>query len=273
MSMTGFFDVHTHLHDSRIIENVPDIVLQAQDAGVKTIATCATMEENFGITVQLSEKFSCVVACLGIHPWFLDTLSRDWARNLAQWLEKIPTAGVGETGLDFMDKGADRDLQLDVFKAHLALACDLNRPINIHVRKAWDSILKILKHHGPLAAGGVIHSYSGSGDLIPVFEKFNLHISFSGSVTRPNARKVIQALKAVSPDRIVFETDTPDIVPQFILDAHPGEVPFNQPANVPEIVRVAAERRGMDFQILARHGYQNSMALFGSVLNQKEDVR
>lgn len=270
--MTGFIDVHTHLHDPRIIDNVPDIVLRAQDAGVEKIATCATMEENFGITAQLSEKFSCVVPCLGIHPWFLDTLRPDWARNLGQWLEKIP-AGVGETGLDFMDKSADRDLQVHVFKTHLALACDLNRPINIHVRKAWDAIVKILKHHGPVTAGGVIHSYSGSADLVPVLEKFNLHVSFSGSVTRPNAKKVVQALGAVSLDRIVFETDTPDIVPQFILDAHPGEAPLNEPANVPKIVRVAAERRGMAFETLARHGYENSLNLFGPVLNPKEKIR
>ena len=133
--------------------------------------------------------------------------------------------------------------------------------------------MKILKHHGPLAAGGVIHSYSGSADLVPVLEKFNLHISFSGSVTRPNAKKVGQALKVVSLDRIVFETDAPDIVPQFILDAHPGEVPLNEPANVPEIVRVAAERRGMTFETLAQHGYENSLDLFGPVLSQKENPR
>ncbi|MCW8800204.1 MAG: TatD family hydrolase, partial [Desulfobacter sp.] len=96
---------------------------------------------------------------------------------------------------------------------------------------------------------------------------------FSGSVTRPNAKKVGQALKVVSLDRIVFETDAPDIVPQFILDAHPGEVPLNEPANVPEIVRVAAERRGMTFETLARHGYENSLDLFGPVLSQKENPR
>ena len=228
MSMAGFVDVHTHLHDSRIIDRAQDLVVQARDAGVEKIVTCATMEENFDATARLSQWFPGVLPCFGIHPWFLDSLSHNWAQNLGQWLEKIP-AGAGETGLDFMIKGADRDLQLDVFKTHLALACDLNRPINIHIRKAWDAILKILKHHGPLATGGVIHSYSGSADMVPVLEKYNLHISFSGSVTRPNNKKVVQALGAVSLDRIVFETDTPDIVPQFVLDAHPGDAPLNQP--------------------------------------------
>ncbi|MCG8553218.1 MAG: TatD family hydrolase, partial [Desulfobacterales bacterium] len=59
--MAGFIDVHTHLHDQRIIKNTPDIVLRARDAGVETIATCATMEENFELTAQLSEKFACVL--------------------------------------------------------------------------------------------------------------------------------------------------------------------------------------------------------------------
>jgi len=263
--MPGFIDVHTHLHDPRIIEHASDLVLQARAAGVERMVTCATMQDNFKATAGLAQRFPCVTPCLGIHPWFLDSLSPDWARDLGQWLEKIP-AGVGETGLDFMDKGADRDLQIQVFKTHLELACDLNRPVNIHIRKAWDPMLKILKHHGPLAPGGVIHSYSGSPDLVPLLETFNLHISFSGSLTRPNARKVIRALGVVSLDRVVFETDTPDIVPQFVLDARPGASPLNQPANVPGIVRVAAGQRGIAFDTLARHGYENSLALLGPVL-------
>ena len=263
--MTGFMDVHTHLHDSRIIHDVPDIVQRAQNAGVEKIVTCATMEENFKATAELSQTFSGVLPCFGIHPWFLDTLSPDWELNLSQWLLKMPS-GIGETGLDFMDKDVDRDLQRQVFKAHLALACDLERPVNIHVRKAWDAVIKMLTHFGPLPSAGVIHSYSGSADLVPILEKFNLYISFSGSVTRPNAKKAAKALGTVSMDRIVFETDTPDIVPWFILKNASGTTPLNQPANVPGIVRAAAGILKKDFQDLASCGYANSLNLFAPVL-------
>ena len=165
-----------------------------------------------------------------------------------------------------MDKEANRERQLQVFKTHLSLACDLKRPINIHVRKAWDAVLKMLKHFGPLPSPGVIHSYSGSADLIPILEKLNLYISFSGSVTRPNAKKAAKALGAVSMDRIVFETDAPDIVPWFIMETASGPTPLNQPANVPGIIRTAAGILKKDFQPLAGCAYENSRNLFALIL-------
>ncbi len=224
------------------------------------MVTCATMEENFAATAQLAGAYDSVLPCFGIHPWFLETLTPNWEENLAFWLEKMPS-GIGETGLDFMIKRADRDLQIQVFKVHLALANTLNRPMNIHIRKAWDPFIHILKKNGPLRAGGLVHSFSGSADLVHVMEKFNLHISFSGAITRPNAKKTVLALNAVSPDRILFETDTPDIFPSC-EDAYGTQTQLNQPANLPCIVKIAAGRRKMGFEELAGWAYTNGLNLF-----------
>ncbi len=261
-----FIDVHTHLHDDRIIGGISGIVDRAEAAGLRQMVTCATMEENFQATFDLAEQYESVLPCFGVHPWFLDSLSRDWERNLGEWLETIPS-GVGETGLDFMARGADRDLQIRVFKAHLAMADDLARPINIHIRKAWDVFIHILKQHGPLRSGGLVHSYSGSADLAGVLERYNLYISFSGSVTRYNAKKTVKALNVVSLDRILFETDTPDIFPTLDDgENHAGRL--NEPGFVPAIVKIAAGRRGIGFEKLAQHGYINGRRLFKPLMER-----
>jgi len=255
-----FMDVHTHLHDQRIIGDIPGIITRAGNAGLRLMVTCATMEENFPATAELAGAYDSVLPFFGIHPWFLETLTPHWENNLAFWLEKMPS-GIGETGLDFMIKGTDRDLQIQVFKIHLALATALNRPMNIHIRKAWDPFIHILKKNGPLRAGGLVHSFSGSADLTRVMERFNLHISFSGSVTRANAKKTVRALNAVSRDRILFETDTPDIFPSF--GEPPGrETQLNQPSNLPGILKIAARHRKMRFEELAGWAYTNGLNLF-----------
>lgn len=261
-----FIDVHTHLHDHRIRSDQTGIISRAQEAGVRYMVTCATMEENFEDTAQLTKENDCVLPCFGVHPWFLDTLSPAWKDNLGAQLSSMPSA-VGETGLDFMVRDADRDLQLEVFKTHLALARDLNRPINIHIRKAWDALVKILKKDGPLGSGGLVHSFSGSADLARVLEKYNLHLSFSGSVTRPNAKKTVLALNAVSRDSILFETDTPDIFPSFEGIKNPSGH-LNEPANLPGIVKIAARRRKIGFEELAGYAYINAFTLFGSMMGQ-----
>jgi TatD DNase family protein len=260
-----FFDAHCHLHDERIYTDLSNIVVRAQKAGVRHMVSCATRTQNFDRTAALACTHGRVIPCFGIHPWFVDTLPENWQQRLETFLT-AHRSGIGETGLDFMDKRADQNLQIRVFSHHLALARELERPINIHIRKAWDTFIHLLKKFGPLKPPGLIHSYSGSADMIPLFERYNLYISFSGAVTRPNAKKVVRALGAVSSQRIVMETDAPDIYPS--LSGPPGNT-LNEPKNLPAIAQIAARRVDMGLEEFATQAYHNSLTLFRPILPQK----
>jgi TatD DNase family protein len=257
-----FVDSHCHLHDNRIISDLSQIVNKAVAAGVDSMVTCATMESNFELTGQISLKFDSIIPCFGIHPWFVKSASENYQQNLENYIVKY-NAGIGETGIDFVDKATDRDLQVKIFKTHLILAKELEIPINIHVRKAWDTFIHIIKKVGRLKAGGLIHSYSGSADMIPLFEKFGYFISFSGSVTNPSAKKVVAALRKVSKERVVLETDTPDIYP-YLTKARIKSL--NGPENLPEISSIAAKRIGMDVEVFSENAYNNSLRLFKKIL-------
>jgi TatD DNase family protein len=261
-----FIDSHCHLHDSRIISDIPLLEDRARAANIKYMVSCATMEDNFELTAQLSRNFSSIIPCFGIHPWFIDSISEQWKSKLAHYLMAFPS-GIGETGLDFTDKTCDQDKQIKVFEHHLTLANQLERPINIHIRKAWDTFIHILKKMGKLKVPGMIHSYSGSADMIPLFEKYGLYISFSGSVTNPGAKKVVKALNKVSKSRFVMETDTPDIYP--CLPETGSTSRLNEPANLPAIARIASNRVGMKFEKFSRHAFNNSLNLFKPILQKK----
>lgn len=257
-----YADSHCHLHDERVIDDIEGIACRAATAGVDIMASCATAEDNFQTTLSLSKNKKSIIPFLGVHPWFINSRSNQWKSNLENLLEKN-LAGVGETGLDFTDKTWDREDQMAVFETHLKLAVNFKRPINIHIRKAWDAFIYLLKKTGPLPVPGLVHSYSGSGQMVNVLEKYNLYISFSGSVTRPNARKVVEALNEVSLDRMVLETDAPDIMPtsDHLVNNH-----LNEPANLPLIAEIAAKRRGMAVEDFVSQVYENAQQLFASVL-------
>ena len=257
-----YVDAHCHLHDHRIIGDIPGIVQRAEAAGVTRMVTCATMEENFETTATLASQYPAIDPCYGIHPWFLDSLSPGWQQVLGDRVA-AEVCGIGETGLDFMDKQANRERQLKVFFFHLALAQDLERPINIHIRKAWDAFIRLLKKTGPLKTPGLVHSFSGSADMVKLLMRYNLYISFSGSVTRPGAKKVVKALKAVSRNRILLETDTPDIYPS-VPDPDPHGL--NEPKNLPAIARIAAVRAGVPVPDFVHRAYANAREMFASVI-------
>lgn len=257
-----YIDSHCHLHDSRIISDITGILERAGENGITHMVTCATMEENFELTADLSKRFKSIIPCFGIHPWFLKSMSDNWKNNLAVCLEGMPS-GVGETGLDFTDKTWDRDRQKEVFLYHLEIARDLKRPVNIHIRKAWEALVKILKRFGKLDPPCLIHSYSGSAEMIPILEKFGLFISFSGSVTNPNSKKVVKSLEKVSKNRFVLETDSPDIYPYI---ASPDPSGLNEPKHLPEIADIASSRIDEEVTVFTDFAYHNSMKLFGPLI-------
>lgn len=238
------------------------------------MVSCATAEDNFELTARIAdqskpdsldikyEEMSVILPCFGIHPWFVDSVSPQWEENLEAFLLSCPS-GVGETGLDFVDKTADREKQLQIFEHHLILARELERPVNIHIRKAWDAFIHILKRIGPLKTPGLIHSYSGSADMVPLLEKYGLFLSFSGAVTNPGAVKAVAALNSVSKDCYVLETDSPDIQPYFSGKRISG---LNEPAYLPAISDIAASRIKADPVDFAQKAYENSITLFKPLL-------
>ena len=99
--------------------------------------------------------------------------------------------------------------------------------------------------------------------MIPLFERHGLFISFSGAVTTPGNKKAARALQAVSLDRILIETDSPDILPRI---PSLWESSANKPENLFYIARSAAATLGISTERLARLTYGNAKKLFDPVL-------
>jgi len=203
----------------------------------------------------------------GLHPWYVSRRCRDWKHKLTALLNLLPGAGIGEIGLDFTLDSESISDQKSVFTEQIMLAKDMKRPASIHCQKAWQPLLEIITDAGPLPAGFLIHSYSGSAELINQISGLDGFFSFSGSITYPNNRRGISALASAPPDRILAETDSPDIMPSSHTAAtpQPDSVPpgINEPANLPTIVRKIASVRGITEEKAAGMIFSNACRFFG----------
>jgi len=253
--MNLLFDAHCHLQDKRIFADSAAIIARARARGLGAMMCCGSAENDWdSVKILMAERG--VFASFGLHPWHVAERTEWWLDKLEELLVALPGAGVGEIGLDHaMDKSTHK-VQEDILLYQLRLAAKLNRPVSIHCRRAFDRLRAILEKEGGIIQGGVLHSFSSSGELVPIFEKLGLYISFSGSITHPENRRGIEAIAAVSKNRLLIETDCPDVLPG---EALPGP---NEPANLIYTLNKTAQILGMSTDEMAGITWENACKVF-----------
>ena len=251
------FDSHNHVQDERLLPDIGNVMRRASEAGVVAMGVKGCCEADWPRVVALMDSYAGICPSFGLHPWFIKERSSDWLAALKSLLREYPQAGVGEIGIDHAIEGRDDEDQEAVFLLQLELAGKLGRPVSIHCRRAWGRLIELLDGFGGLPHGMLIHCFGGSAEVAKELVKRGGYISFSGSITRPNNRKAEAAINAVPEDRILIETDAPDILPAGAAGI------LNEPANVRLVLAKAAGLRGMPQAELAELTFANAQRFFG----------
>ncbi len=260
-----FFDAHCHLQDERLLPILDAVMERARQAGVTDMMCCGCEERDWPLVGNLARRFPQVRASFGLHPWHVSTRGPDWMETLRRFLSDVPSA-IGEIGLDHTLDRTRFEEQETVLIAQLQLARELHRPVSIHCRQAWGRLLELLDHHGWPENGLMFHSFSGPKELVPSLTRHGAYCSFSGSITHPRNIRGRKALAAVPLDRLLIETDAPDLLPSLPPEAlAPGvnrDLPVNEPAYLPLILGVAAEIRTTLPETLAEATRANALSLW-----------
>lgn len=251
-------DAHCHLDDEHFAPDLDAVLARAQSANVRALVTAGADVASSRAAVALAERYANVYAVVGIHPHHAETFSTaTWAaiRELATHPRVV---GIGEIGLDFhYADGAPRALQEHVFRAHLDLAAELDKPVVIHHRDAHDAVMRLLREHAARAtrARGLLHSFSGEVPMAQEAIALGYVLSFSGTVTFKNAPRVRAVATAVPLEHIVLETDAPYLAP--------WRGRRNEPAYIVPIATKIAELKQSTLETIAHATTQNCQALFG----------
>jgi TatD DNase family protein len=193
-----WFDTHCHLDMGSLGARAAEVVEAARSEGVEHVLAVAYDRASLAVVPRLS-RLPGVVVALGQHPWVAnEELTRD---ELAALLEASGAVAIGEIGLDFRSTDAPpRERQIGQLRWQLELAVDLDLPVSLHVRGAFDEMLALLGHFCPRLRGAV-HAFSRGPELAQRFVALGLHIAFGGAVTQENARAAHAAARAVPLDR------------------------------------------------------------------------
>jgi TatD DNase family protein len=157
--------------------------------------------------------------------------------------------------------------QARVFVPQLALATEFERPVTIHCLRAWGALSEILRSEPVPARGFLIHAYSGAVEMVAGFARIGAYFSFSPYFLHPRKAAERETFRRVPLERLLVETDAPDMRPPDEQNAHPlrdsrGE-PINHPANRATAYQVLADLRGIPLDELAGYVQENYRRLFG----------
>ena len=245
-----FFDAHCHLQDARFGAGLEVVLRRAREAGVARMVCCGTRESDWDRVLDLARRHPEVLPMAGLHPWYVADAAPGWLERLEAAFDA--GAGAGECGLDFAEGRPDPELQEAALIAQLELAIRRNLPVSLHCVKAAERLAAILRKVGLPAAGGLVHAFSGTLEAARASQDLGLHLSFGGAVTRPGARRAAAALAWVRGDRLLLETDAPDLAPD-------GVDGLNEPAHLARIAGAAERIRPG----AAAAAWANARRLFG----------
>ncbi len=260
------FDSHIHFQDERIFPQFKRLLEDAFSSNIKGWICCGSSPDDWSSVSSLCAKESAILPAFGLHPWYVDEAGEDWSGKLMGFLDAEPSA-IGEIGLDYALNVRNDQLQEKVFRMQMDIAKKRGLPVSIHCRKAWDIMPAIIEEYACSGFPIILHSFSGPVELIPRLSKAGCYFSFSGSITRSNNKKGNAALLTVPKERLLLETDAPDLPP--VVD-HKVVEP-NIPANLVHVAQTVAEKLKLDSTDLEEIIWNNSMSVFGDLLKKREN--
>ena len=238
--------VDTNVHLELIKSDPVMILARAKAAGVRVHCSETHPEQWTWLS-----GIKGVYKAYGLHPNYCQ--SSLWSDALRRHLIADPLACIGEVGLDFRDHMPPSILQIECLKAQLDLAVELDRAVIVHSVKAHQSVLKCLRQSG--CRRFTVHAFTGSAEIAKNYLDLGGYLSVGGLITRLPAPKVCSVFATLSPDRLLLETDAPDLPPHNIS--------ASEPCHLPLIGQVMAEMLGLSKEVLAEVTRLNAARFFG----------
>ena len=252
-------DAHCHLQleigEARFSPADADAqVRRARAADVEWMVCVGTGLETSRQAVDLAAQYDDVYATVGLHPHDASNLDAEWD-GIAALVGGERVVAIGEAGFDLHYTHSPRAEQEEAFRRHILLAHDVDRPLMIHSREAWDETFRALDDEG-VPARTIFHCFTGGPDEARRALDRGCYLSFSGIVSFKAADDVRAAAALAPADRVLVETDSPYLAPA----PHRGKP--NEPAYLPLVGAALAGARGVDVGEVAELTRANAARVF-----------
>ncbi len=250
-------DTHTHLY----YETDPEALSALMQRSLDNEVTRLFLPNVDTTSIPLVMNFAALYPqncfpMLGLHPC---DVKETYIEELASIYAAIPAQkiyAIGEIGIDLYWDKTTLANQLEAFEIQINWAKDLNLPIVIHCRDAFDEVYAVLLKHRDEKLRGIFHCFTGTLEQAQQIIELGFYLGIGGVVTYKNSG--LDAVVSQLPlQHLVLETDSPYLPP----------VPFrgkpNESSYLVHIAQKVADLHQIPIEELARITTENSTKIFG----------
>lgn len=209
-----FVDTHTHLFVDQFDVDRDEVIQRAIDSGVEKMLLPNIDLDTIGPMNQLNHKYpSHCYPMVGLHPGSVD---EKWMKNLEVIRKELFNGkyiAVGEIGIDLYWSKEFEQAQKEAFRMQVNWAKELDKPIVIHAREAFDEIFEIIDELNDDSLTGIFHCFTGNleqANKIIAYGGFKMGI---GGVLTYKKSGLDEVIREVSLEHLVLETDSPYLPP------------------------------------------------------------
>lgn len=210
----NWIDTHTHLYSAQFDEDQDEMIQRALRDGVNTLLLPNIDKDSIQPMLDLVEKYpKHCFPMMGLHP---GSVGRDWEEQLnimKPYFTSHNMLAVGEIGMDLYWDKTYIEEQKQAFRIQIDWAKEMNLPIVIHARDAFDEIFEIIDETIDDRLTGVFHCFTGNIEQAQKILTYpNFYMGIGGVVTYKKAA-LEEVLIHVPLDKMMMETDAPYLPP------------------------------------------------------------
>ena len=247
-------DSHCHLDFEQFDIDRENILSHCQQLGITNIIVPAVMANDWSKLITVCQSSAMLFPALGLHPMFMAEHKPEHIKLLEELISIHQPIAIGEIGLDFYLPDHDRPAQIQLFSEQLHIAQKAGLAVILHVRKAHDQVISLLKRI--TVKGGIVHAFSGSMHQAKQYQQLGFLFGIGGVITHPKATRLRTLMSDLPLTNLVLETDAPDMP---LVGMHGQR---NTPENIPTILNSLAKIRLESRERIATVTTDNCKRLF-----------
>lgn len=254
-------DTHSHIYEKEFEDDITEVIERARANGVYKILLANIDCQSLEPIRSLCARFSGIYAMAGLHP---TSVNEDWKRELERiqtvlYQDRERFCAVGEIGLDFYWDKTFAEEQQEAFRTQMLWSAELDLPVSVHVRKAYDELFPILKDLNRKSYCGVVHCFGGDSNQANKLIEMGFKLGIGGVLTFKNAH-LVEIVRQLNPEDIVLETDAPYLTP----------VPFrgkrNESAYILNIAEAIAAIKHITLEEVAEKTTRAALQVFSTIV-------